>query len=212
MAREQTPLEERWNVYTHGLGILLTITGAVWLYIAAAGKETPYLLTAITVYSVCQLFMYSASTYYHYVPVGLPLKPKLRTYDHIAIFFSIAGTYTPMCLLMLQDSNGYMILAAVWGIALFGMIWKVFFTGKFSAFSSLLYLVMGWLIVLDIENVRLLFTDSMISWLIAGGVFFSIGIVFYAWNKLYFNHVIWHLFVLGGSISHFIMVLEVVSR
>ncbi|MEO9889649.1 PAQR family membrane homeostasis protein TrhA, partial [Nonlabens ulvanivorans] len=115
-------------------------------------------------------------------------------------------------LLMLQDSNGWMILYAVWGIALFGLVWKLFFTGKYEAFSSILYLVMGWMIVLDLESVQILFTDSMIFWLIAGGVFFTVGIIFYAWNKLYFNHVIWHLFVLGGSISHFLMVLEVVSN
>ncbi|GAL75072.1 predicted membrane protein hemolysin III homolog [Nonlabens ulvanivorans] len=211
MARAQSPLEEKWNVITHGFGFLLALIGAVLLFLKIENSNQAYIYPAIIVYAFSQIFLYFSSTYYHWVAVG-SRKDVLRKMDHIAIYGSIAGTYTPMCLLMLQDSNGWMILYAVWGgIALFGLVWKLFFTGKYEAFSSILYLVMGWLIVLDLESVQILFTDSMIFWLIAGGVFFTVGIIFYAWNKLYFNHVIWHLFVLGGSISHFLMVLEVVS-
>ncbi|KEZ93694.1 PAQR family membrane homeostasis protein TrhA [Nonlabens ulvanivorans] len=210
MARAQSPLEEKWNVITHGFGFLLALIGAVLLFLKIEDSNQAYVYPAIMVYAFSQIFLYFSSTYYHWVAVG-SRKDLLRKMDHIAIYGSIAGTYTPMCLLMLQDSNGWMILYAVWGIALFGLVWKLFFTGKYEAFSSILYLVMGWLIVLDLESVQILFTDSMIFWLIAGGVFFTVGIIFYAWNKLYFNHVIWHLFVLGGSISHFLMVLEVVS-
>lgn len=210
MARAQSPLEEKWNVITHGFGFILAILGTSILITAIQGSSQPYVRTAVIVYAISQLFLYFSSTYYHWVAVG-SRKDLLRKMDHIAIYGSIAGTYTPMCLLMLQDSNGWIILYAVWGIALFGLIWKLFFTGKYEVFSSILYLVMGWLIILDLESVQTLFTDSMIYWLIAGGIFFTVGIVFYAWNKLYFNHVVWHLFVLGGSFSHFMMVLEVVK-
>lgn len=210
MARAQSPLEEKWNVITHGFGFIFFVLATFILLSSIQGSTQPYIRVAITVYVISQLFLYFSSTYYHWVAVG-SRKDLLRKMDHIAIYGSIAGTYTPMCLLLLLDSNGWTILYAVWGIALFGLIWKLFFTGKYEAFSSLLYLIMGWLIMLDIESVQTLFTDSMIYWLIAGGVFFTVGVVFYAWNKLYFNHVIWHLFVLGGSISHFFMVLEVVS-
>ncbi len=210
MARAQSPQEEKWNVITHGFGFILAIFGAFYLYQISAANNQEYLGVSIAVYAFSQIFLYFASTYYHWVAVG-SRKDMLRKLDHIAIYISIAGTYTPMCLLMLPDSNGWTILYAVWGIALFGIIWKLFFTGKYEAFSSLLYLAMGWLIVLDIESVQTLFTDAMIFWLAAGGVFFTVGIVFYACNKLYFNHVIWHLFVLGGSISHFVMVSEVLS-
>lgn len=210
MARAQSSLEEKWNVITHGFGFILAIIGAIYLYQISANNDQKYLGVSIAVYSFSQIFLYFASTYYHWVAVG-SRKDLLRKLDHIAIYISIAGTYTPMCLLMLPDSSGWTILYAVWGIALFGIIWKLFFTGKYEAFSSLLYLAMGWLIVLDIESVRTLFSDTMIFWLAAGGVFFTVGIVFYAWNKLYFNHVIWHLFVLGGSISHFLMVSAVLQ-
>lgn len=208
MARIQTTQEERWNVITHGAGFILMILGLYWLF-ATAQTTRPYVILSIVVYGVCQLFMLGASTVYHYVTQN-NYKIILRKCDHIAIYCSIAGTYTPMCLLVLKDSNGLFILAAVWGIALFGLIWKLFFTGKYESFSSLLYLAMGWLITLDFDSIRMLFTDSMMFWLAAGGAFFTVGIVFYAWNKFYFNHVIWHLFVLGGSASHFIMVSQVV--
>jgi hemolysin III len=208
MARVQTAVEERWNVLTHGFGFLATLAGLLWMF-SIAQTNKPYVVLSICIYGLCQLFMYGSSTAYHYT-YQRNLKFVMRKCDHIAIYASIAGTYTPMCLLLLQDSNGWPVLIAVWGIALFGLVWKLFFTGKYESFSSVLYLVMGWLIMLDIDSVRSLFTASMLFWLAAGGVFFSIGIIFYAWNKLYFNHVIWHLFVLAGSTSHFIMVVEVV--
>jgi hemolysin III len=210
MPRIQTELEERWNVITHGFGFIITLIGLLWLF-AVAQTEKPYVIVSICIYGLCQLFMYGSSTAYHYAK-QINLKIALRKCDHIAIYASIAGTYTPMCLLLLIDSNGWLILISVWGIALFGLVWKLFFTGKYESFSSILYLIMGWLIMLDIDSVRTLFSDSMIFWLAAGGVFFTVGIVFYTWNKLYFNHVIWHLFVLAGSASHFIMVAEVVQR
>lgn len=208
MARVQTAVEERWNVLTHGFGFLATLAGWLWMF-SIAQTNKPYVVLSICIYGLCQLFMYGSSSAYHYT-YQRNLKFVMRKCDHIAIYASIAGTYTPMCLLLLRDSNGWPVLIAVWGIALFGLVWKLFFTGKYESFSSVLYLVMGWLIMLDIDSVRSLFTASMLFWLAAGGVFFSIGIIFYAWNKLYFNHVIWHLFVLAGSTSHFIMVVEVV--
>lgn len=211
MGRAQTTQEERWNVITHGIGIVLALIAAVYLIARSIHDTTrPYLLTAVGIYAFSQLFLYFCSTYYHYESIATR-KARWRTMDHIAIYVSIAGTYTPMCLITLAHSSGWTILYAVWGIALFGTIWKLFFTGKFEAFSSLLYLAMGWLIVLDLDSLKVAFTNSMMNWLIAGGVFFTVGIVFYAWNKLSYNHVIWHLFVLGGSISHFMMVSEVVG-
>ncbi len=208
MARLQTPIEETWNVITHGLGILLFlgISVAIFTY---ADFSKPYMVASLIVYSVSQLILYTASTTYHKAKEGV-LKFKLRKLDHISIYGSIAGTYTPVCLITLEESSGWYILAAVWGIALFGVIWKLFFTGKFEAFSSILYLVMGWLIVFDLTNLVEAFTELQMNLLIAGGIFFTVGIVFYAWNKLYFNHVIWHVFVLGGSLSHAAMVWQVV--
>jgi hemolysin III len=209
MARVQTDLEEVWNVITHGIGFLLFIGISIGLF-TNADWSIDYMLAALLVYGTSQLFLYFSSTAYHRAKEGT-LKFKLRKLDHISIYGSIAGTYTPVCLITLEQSSGWYILAAVWGIALFGTIWKLFFTGKFEAFSSLLYLVMGWMIVFDLQTLSDAFTFLQMNLLITGGVFFTVGIVFYVWNKLYFNHVIWHLFVLGGSLSHAAMVWFVVS-
>ncbi|AGC75154.1 hemolysin III [Nonlabens dokdonensis] len=208
MARAQTVVEETWNVITHGLGFLLFAAISIALFINA-DLSKDYMIVGLVVYCLSQLILYCASTTYHRAKEGT-LKFKLRKLDHISIYGSIAGTYTPICLITLEQSSGWYILAAVWGIAVFGIIWKLFFTGKFEAFSSILYLVMGWLIVFDLTNLIAAFTELQMNLLIAGGIFFTVGIVFYVWNKLYFNHVIWHLFVLGGSISHAAMVWYVV--
>ncbi|MEN8816363.1 MAG: hemolysin III family protein [Nonlabens sp.] len=208
MARVQTPLEETWNVITHGLGFLLFIAITMALF-TNADLSLDYMVIGLVVYCLSQLFLYFSSTAYHKAKEGA-LKFKLRKLDHISIYGSIAGTYTPICLITLEQSSGWYILAAVWGIALFGTLWKLFFTGRFEAFSSILYLVMGWLVVFDLETLSNAFTSLQMNLLIAGGLFFTLGIVFYVWNKLYFNHVIWHLFVLGGSLSHAAMVWFVV--
>ncbi|SCY17345.1 hemolysin III [Nonlabens sp. Hel1_33_55] len=205
MPRAQTALEERWNVITHGFGFAVFLIVTYFLLDKAVENVAPYALIAVIIYCVSQLFLYAASTSYHYAKPE-KIKWTLRKMDHISIYFSIAGTYTPVCLISLEQSSGWTILAAVWGIALFGTIWKLFFTGKFEAFSSILYLVMGWMVVLDLDSLQAAFSSEQMMWLIAGGISFSVGIVFYAWNKLYFNHVIWHLFVLGGSFSHLAMV------
>ena len=205
MPRAQTALEERWNVITHGFGFAVFVIVTYFLLDKAVGNVAPYALVAVSIYCVSQLFLYAASTSYHYVKPE-KIKWRLRKMDHISIYFSIAGTYTPVCLISLEQSSGWTILASVWGIALFGTIWKLFFTGKFEAFSSILYLLMGWMVVLDLPSLQAAFSATQMAWLIAGGVFFSVGIIFYAWNRMYFNHVIWHLFVLGGSFSHLAMV------
>jgi hemolysin III len=205
MPRAQTAFEERWNVITHGFGFVVFAIASVFLLEKVTEDYNELALIGIIVYSVSQLFLYAASTSYHYTKPE-KLKWKLRKADHISIYFSIAGTYTPVCLISLEQSSGWLILAGVWGIALFGTIWKLFFTGKFEAFSSILYLVMGWMVVLDLDSLLAVFNAEQLWWLIAGGISFSVGIVFYAWNRIYFNHVIWHLFVLGGSFSHLVMV------
>ncbi len=210
MSRVQTAVEERWNVITHGFGLVLFTVAFILLLQHSSASLSPYALTSILIYGLSQLFLYAASTSYHYVKPE-KLKWQLRKVDHISIYFSIAGTYTPVCLITLEESSGWVILAAVWGIAAFGTVWKLFFTGKYEAFSSILYLLMGWMIVIDLTSLQAGFDDLQMFWLIAGGVFFTIGIVFYAWNKLFFNHVVWHAFVLAGSISHLIMIWYVLQ-
>jgi hemolysin III len=134
-------------------------------------------------------------------------KHYFRIVDHISIYLLIAGTYTPVLLITLEQSKGWLLFYIVWAIAGFGVILKLFFTGKFEAFSTILYLVMGWLIVFDFSTLNSLMPANGIVLLMAGGLAYTVGIVFYAIEKIPYNHVIWHLFVLAGAICHFFMVL-----
>jgi hemolysin III len=200
----QTRLEERWNTLTHALGALLGIAGLVLLIVFETSK-TDYSLFSVIVYGLSIIILFAASTLYHAIS-NEGLKKQFRIVDHISIYFLIAGTYTPMLLIMLEQSRGWPLFWTVWGIAAFGVILKLFFTGRFELFSTLLYLAMGWLVVFDFEALKeLLHTNGLIL-LIAGGLAYTVGIVFYAVNKIPYNHVIWHLFVLAGAICHFFMV------
>ncbi len=201
--------EEKWNAWSHGLGVLLGLVGLVLLLKNDSSKNS-YSTIAIVVYSLSLILLFTASTLYH-AASKKEVKAKLRILDHISIYYLIAGTYTPVALITLIDGNGWIILFAVWGIAAFGTVLKLFFTGKFELISLLLYLIMGWLIVFDFNNL----TDSLSSrglYLMAlGGAFYTLGIIFYAIRRIPFNHLIWHFFVLGGAISHWFMVyLDVV--
>src|SRR5690606_31997486 len=129
-----------------------------------------------------------------------------RIIDHISIYFLIAGTYTPVLLITLEQSHGWLLFYIVWGIALFGVILKLFFTGRFEIFSTLLYLVMGWLIIFDFPNLSQSIGSFGVLWFFAGGLFYTLGIVFYAIRQIPYNHVIWHIFVLSGAICHFLMI------
>lgn len=201
---EQTKLEEQLNAWSHGIGVVLGILGLV-LLIINVNKDRPFDLFSVIVYGLSIIILFTASTLYHSV-VDEKKKHYFRIVDHISIYLLIAGSYTPVLLILLTDSFGWTLFWIVWGIALFGVILKLFFTGKFEAFSTSLYLVMGWLIVFDFTNLSDAIGPNGLFWLFAGGLFYTVGIVFYAIQKIPFNHVIWHVFVLAGAISHFLMV------
>lgn len=200
----QSKKEEVFNTYSHALGVLLGILGLFFLIDKTDHTKSFYLFSVI-VYGLSIIILFFASTLYHAISRPV-LKQKFRVADHISIYLLIAGTYTPVLLIMLPNSLGWPLLYAVWGIALFGVILKIFFTGKFEIFSTVLYLIMGWLIVFDFSTLQELMNPNGISWLFAGGLFYTIGIIFYAVEKIPYNHVIWHFFVLAGAISHFMMV------
>ncbi len=202
--RIQTKREELLNAWTHGIGALLGVVALV-LLVLNADKLTPWSLFSVIVYGLSIIILFLASTLYHAVE-DEQRKYYFRIVDHISIYVLIAGTYTPVLLLVLPDSLGWVLFYTVWGIATFGVILKLFFTGRFEIFSTLLYLVMGWLIVFDFSNLSIEMGSDGILWLFAGGLFYTVGIIFYAINKIPYNHVIWHLFVLGGAICHFFMV------
>ena len=203
--RIQTRLEERLNASTHGVGALLGIAGLV-LLIVLRNSDVSWSLFSVLVYGISIIILFSASTFYHSVS-DEKQKHYLRIVDHISIYLLIAGTYTPVLLLLLTDSLGWLLFWIVWAIAAFGVFLKLFFTGKFELFSTLLYLVMGWLIVFDYSNVAKALTTNGVWLLFAGGLSYTVGIIFYVFERIPFNHVIWHLFVLGGAICHFLMIL-----
>ncbi len=196
--------EEFYNVITHSLGIVLAISALIILLVFDHEKS-PYSTLGIALYAFSMLFLYSASTLYHAVS-HLKWKNIFRKLDHIGIYLLIAGTYTPVTLISLVNRNGWLLFAIVWGIALVGTILKIFFTGKYEKISLLLYLAMGWLIIFDVKNVIELQSTLGLTLLGIGGLFYTLGTIFYAIEKIPYNHAIWHCFVLGGSVSHFLFI------
>ena len=208
MGRTQSLLEERLNTLTHAIGAILGVLGLFFLLFKNSNK-TEFSQIGILVYGFSIIVLFTASACYHWV-TDLRLKHKFRILDHVSIYLLIAGTYTPVLLISLMDSKGLYLLIAVWTIAALGIIMKLFFTGKFEAFSILLYLAMGWLVVFDFATLRAVTDYNGILFLFSGGFFYTAGIVFYAIDKIPYNHVIWHLFVLAGAVCHFIMILNYV--
>jgi hemolysin III len=204
--RKQTVIEERLNALSHGIGATLGIAGLI-LMLVYVDSSVDFGLFSVLVYGFSIIVLFLASTMYHYVR-DERRKHYFRIVDHVSIYFLIAGTYTPVLLLSLTDSLGWLLFWVVWGIAAFGVVLKLFFTGRFEVFSTLLYLVMGWLIVFDFSNLSESIGPNGVLWLFAGGLFYTVGILFYAIDKIPYNHVIWHLFVLGGAICHFFMIFN----
>ncbi len=202
--RIQTKLEEQLNAWTHGIGAALGIAALVLLLVYTDNTK-PWSLFSVIVYGISIIILFLASTCYHAVK-GEKRKHYFRIVDHVSIYFLIAGTYTPVLLISLTDSLGWPLFWTVWGIAAFGVILKLFFTGKFEIFSTLLYLVMGWLIIFDFSNLSDAIGPNGILWLFAGGLSYTVGIIFYAIPRIPYFHVIWHLFVLSGAICHFFMI------
>ncbi len=202
------PKEELLNTISHVVGAIFGVIG-LFLLLSENSEKTPYATITIVIYSLTFISMFVASSLYHYV--GNPeLKKKLRVVDHINIYFLIAGTYTPISLIMLIDGKGWTIFYTVWGIAAVGTLLKLFLTGKFEILSLVFYLAMGWLIVYDFDNILDYTASQGIQLLFLGGAFYTLGIIFYAIDRIPYNHFIWHLFVLGGAVSHWFMIYHYV--
>ncbi|MCK0109911.1 hemolysin III family protein [Flavobacteriaceae bacterium S0825] len=200
----QTKLEEQLNTFSHAIGAVFGIVGLIIL--VSKQVNAPWSLFSVLVYGLSIIVLFSASALYHAAKTE-KRKHYFRIVDHISIYLLIAGTYTPVLLLTLSDSKGWLLFYTVWGIAAFGVFLKLFFTGRFEVFSTLLYLVMGWLIVFDFSVLAERMHTNGLLFLFAGGLFYTVGIVFYAINKIPYNHVIWHVFVLAGAICHYFMIL-----
>ena len=197
--------EEFWNTTTHFVGLILSLIGLpILLYYNQ--NITEFSLVSILFFEFGMICVYTSSTLYHYT-TNLKLKHKLRVFDHISIYYLIAGSYAPVCLITLYNSSGLKIFISVLSIALVGTVFKVFFTGKFEKFSLFLYLAMGWLIVIDFSSILNILSFNGLILLIISGFFYSFGTIFYSLQKMKYSHAIWHLFVMAGSASHYFLVL-----
>jgi len=194
------------NGVTHGVGFLLSIAGLVVLVVLAASRGGARHVVACSVYGSTLILLYLASTLYHSVTAPRA-KQVLRLIDHIAIYLLIAGTYTPFTLLTLRGGWGWSLFGVIWGLAIVGSVFKILFIGRFRKTSVVIYLLMGWLVVVGLKPLLASLPLAGFVWLMAGGAAYTLGVVFYAWKSLPHHHAIWHVFVMLGSTCHFFAVM-----
>ena len=200
---KKAPYEEIFNSLTHGIGVVLSAIGFIVLIFKANLHPSSSLnIVSASVYGSSLLLLYMASTMYHACR-SPKLKSILKTIDHICIYLLIAGTYTPYALGPLYGSLGWSLFSVVWGLSIVGIFFKVFRKKKTSFLSTLPYLLMGWLSIIAIIPLFRNLSSMGFIWLLAGGIFYSLGTIFYLWKSLPFHHCIWHLFVLSGSVCHY---------
>ena len=200
-------LEEIANAVTHGIGLLLSIAGFVVLLVFAILRGTASHIIACSIYGATLICLYAASTLYHAV-ISPRLKRVLKIFDHSAIYLLIAGTYTPFLLLNLRGAWGWSLFGVIWGLALAGILLKFWFVDHFEYLSTAMYVAMGWLVIVAAKPLLAHVPTVALLWLLAGGLFYSSGVVFYVWERLPYSHVVWHLFVLAGSTCHYFAVLQ----
>jgi hemolysin III len=202
--------EEIAHAVSHGLGLVLSVAGLVALVVAASVRGDASVVASCAVFGVTLVALYAASTLYHALPHGRA-KEVFRRMDHAAIFLLIAGTYTPFAWVSLGGTRGVVLLATVWGLAVLGIVLVTTVPHRVRHLSLVLQLVMGWLAVLVLEPLARAVHPDGLALLVAGGLAYTLGVVFYAWKRLPWNHVVWHAFVLAGSACHFSCVLRYVA-
>ncbi|MCK4870985.1 MAG: hemolysin III family protein [Gammaproteobacteria bacterium] len=198
----QTIGEEIANAITHGVGIGLSVIALVVMLGSAALQGGVYRVVSCALFGGALVIMYTASTLYHSFQRP-EIKRFFRVLDHSAIYLLIAGTYTPFNLISLHGDWGWSLFGVTWGLAILGVTFKIFFTDRFEALSLTIYLLMGWLAVIAVHPLLQHLSWYGIILLAAGGLCYTLGVVFYVWERLKYSHAIWHLFVLAGSICHF---------
>lgn len=207
--RKESLLEKKLNFITHGIGLVLSVIGLFYLVEKSILYPKSFNLISSLVYGISLIVMYASSTIYHYY-IDSKYSRILQKIDHISIYLLIAGSYTPGLLLKLKYSLGLEILIIIWLLAFIGIIHKIFFFNYLKKASLIIYLFMGWLIVIDFNAVLESFSSNSIFFMVLGGLLYTIGTFFYSFDKLKYNHVIWHLFVLGGSACHYILIMQII--
>ncbi len=201
MATAYTPREELANSLTHGLGAVLSGAGLVLLVFKSAHYGDAWHIVSTAIFSASLVLLYSASTLYHSFR-SERTKQVLQKFDHAAIFLLIAGTYTPFVLVTLRGPWGWSLFGVVWGLAIIGVTLKFWFAGRFRLASTLIYLAMGWLVLVAIKPLLATLPAGGIKLLLAGGLCYTGGAAFYLWKRQPYHHAVWHLFVLAGSACH----------
>lgn len=199
------PKEEKLNVISHFVGLILSVIALVLLVTNASLYGSSWHIVSFSIYGASLIVLYSASTLYHYTQ-SPNLRKKLNVFDHAAIYVLIAGTYTPFALVVLPGWVGWAIFGVSWALAIFGIIFKLYYTGKYDKISTIAYVLMGWLIVFAIKPLIHNLPFEGLIWLLAGGLFYTVGAILYSIKSLKYNHAIFHIFVLLGSFSHFMSV------
>lgn len=205
----QTALEERFNAITCGVGFGLSIAALVMLIVSASRAGDAWRIVGASIYGTSLALLFLCSTLYHAIS-SKKAKGVFEILDHCTIYVLIAGTYTPFTLVTLRGAWGWSLFGAVWALAVLGIVFKAIFISRFRVLSAVVYLLMGWLVVIAVRPLSQHVAAAGIGWLLAGGVIYSAGLIFYAWKTLPFHHTIWHVFVLAGSGCHFVAVLKYV--
>lgn len=203
--KHYSPLEEKTNIISHAIGLVLSIVASVLMLIRAGLYGNSWHVVSVGIFGLSLISLYAASTFYHSAK-DPALRSRLRIIDHATIYVLIAGTYTPYTLITLYGPTGWTIFAASWSMAFIGITLKVYFTGKYNVISTLMYIFMGWIIVFAITPLINNLSAGGLFWLFAGGVAYTTGAILYGIKKIKFNHAIFHMFVLLGSFCHIVSV------
>jgi len=201
---------ERFNAWTHLVGAVLACIGAVWLIVVAGLQGDPWKIVSFSIYGFTLLLLYSISTLYH--STRGRAKRIMRKLDHLSIYLLIAGSYTPFCRVSLRGPWGWSLFGVVWGLALVGMLQEIKPRSEARILSIVIYALMGWIVLVAVKPLLHSLGGAGFAWLAAGGVFYTVGIIFFAFDSRFRHwHGIWHLFVIAGSLMHFVAVFFYVS-
>ena len=196
---------ERFNAWTHLIGAVLALVGAVWLLLLASASGDSWKQVSVAIYGVTLVLLYSTSTLYH--SVQGPAKRLMQKLDHLSIYLLIAGSYTPFCLVSLRGPWGWSLFATVWCLALIGMLQEIKPRSEARVLSLVIYAVMGWIVLVAVQPLLAALGREGFAWLASGGVLYTIGIIFFAYDSRFRHwHGIWHLFVMAGSLLHFVAI------
>ncbi|AKL94878.1 channel protein, hemolysin III family [Clostridium aceticum] len=206
LVNRYTIKEEIFNSISHGIGALLSIAALVVLVAFGSIRGDVWRIVSFSIYGFTLFFLYMSSTLYHSI-FHEKSKRVLRILDHVSIYLLIAGSYTPIALVSMRGAWGWSIFGVIWSLAIIGIILKVLSINKIKYLSTIIYVIMGWLIIIAVKPMLSMAPPGLFLWLLAGGLIYTLGVIFYACKRIPFNHGIWHLFVLGGSIVHYLGIL-----